>query len=902
MLAFAVRPRRALRGRRSLLRFLAPAHASRALLLAAALGLGTASGVAAQEPGLLTGRVTEEGGGPLVGARVGIVGTRLGATSGPDGSYRLRVDPGRHIVRTVFLGYGAHVDTVSVSAGATVELDVVLTRAPVALDQVVVLGSRSAERTVTESPVPVDVLGVAEIEATGLTETAAILQRLAPSFNFPRPSITDGTDHVRPSTLRGLGPDQVLVLVNGKRRHTSALVNINGSIGRGSSGVDLNAIPASAIERIEVLRDGAAAQYGSDAIAGVINIVLKSDAERSVGAEYGLTTEGDGRVLQGDANYGRDFARGGSFHVTAEVRDRNRTNRSRPDTRQQYFDGDPRNADPALNGRINHRYGDAGTTDALLFGQLLRPVGGVELYAFGGMGTRTGDAAGFFRRPLDDRTVRAIYPNGFLPRIQTDILDGSLAVGGRGRSAGWNWDVSGLYGGNSLDYSVVNSANVSLGADSPTSFEAGSLTAGQGTVNVDLARPFELGLPAPLSVAVGAEYRFESYHIEEGEEASWVDGGVPILDGPNAGNIAPAGAQVFPGFRPADARYSTRSNIAGYVDLETNLLERLLVGAAGRVENYTDFGGTATGKLSARLELVRGLAVRGAAATGFRAPSLAQSYFSSTATNFINGQPFEIRTFPAGSAEGAVLGAEPLRAEESLNLSAGMTFEPTGSFSLTADFYHVEIDDRIVLSGNFLGPEIRQLFIDRGFNNVAGGRYFTNAIDTRTEGVDVVLNYGVLLGAGSLRFTGGYNWNKSRVLSVDPTPPELSDLQNILFDRVERGRIEVGQPRDNILLALNYGRGGLGVNVATHRFGRVTNVGTSTANDQTFDAKWITDLDLSWRLLGAKLAIGATNIFDVYPDEQIPANNFNGILPYSSITPFGFNGAYYYTRLTFDMR
>ena len=876
-------------------------HAALAALVAFSVALAPLP-AAAQQSGLLAGRVTEVGGGPLVGARVGIVGSRLGATTGADGMYRLRVEPGRLVVRTVFLGYAAHTDTVDVPAGGDARLDVALRRAPVALDQVVVLGSRAAVRTVTESPVPVDVLGIAEIEATGLTETAAILQRLAPSFNFPRPSITDGTDHVRPSTLRGLGPDQVLVLVNGKRRHTSALVNINGSIGRGSSGVDLNAIPASAIERIEVLRDGAAAQYGSDAIAGVINIVLKSDAERSVGAEYGSTAEGDGRVLQGDVNFGHEFAAGGSLHLTAELRDRNPTNRSRPDTRQQYFDGDPRNADPSLNGRVNHRYGDASTTDGILFGQLLRSIGGVEAYAFGGLGLRQGEAAGFFRRPNDDRTVRAIYPNGFLPLIETDILDGSLAAGGRGEAAGWRWDLGGVYGGNSLDYSVANSANVSLGTDSPTSFDAGSLTAAQGTINLDVSRPFIVGLRTPLNVAAGVEYRFESYHIEEGEEASWVDGGVPILDGPNAGNIAPAGAQVFPGFRPADAGYDTRSNVAAYADLEVNLTERLLVGVAGRFENYTDFGSTATGKLSARVELVRGLAIRGAAATGFRAPSLAQSFFSSTATNFINGQPFEIRTFPAGSAEGAVLGAEPLKAEESLNLSAGVAFKPSGSFSLTADFYHIEIDDRIVLSGNFLGAEIRQLFIDRGFTNVAGGRYFTNAIDTRTEGVDVVLNYGVLLGAGTLRFTSGYNWNKSRVLSVDPTPPELSELQNILFDRVERGRIEVGQPRDNLLLALNYGRGAFGANIATHRFGRVTNVGTTAANDQTFGAKWITDLDLSWSLMGARLSLGASNIFDVYPDEQIPANNFSGILPYSSITPFGFNGAYYYTRLSYDIR
>lgn len=879
----------------------------RSLTVGALLVLGAALPAAAQETGTVTGRVVDATSGmALQGVSVFAVGTTIGALTRDDGTYRFTIGAGRHEIRARFLGYGIATATVDVAPGATAVRDFSLSRAVSGLSEVVVLGSRTgAERTVIDAPVPIDVLTSEDLRASGRTETNQIIQMLAPSFNFPRATISDGTDHVRPSTLRGLNPDQVLVLINGKRRHTSALVNVNGTVGRGSTGVDLNAIPTAAIERIEVLRDGAAAQYGSDAIAGVINIILKSDAASEFSSTLGQTAEGDGMVMQADVSYGLLRSENGYLNLTAEYRDREQTNRSAPDTRQQYFTGDPRNNDPALTNLINHRQGDGDARDMGGFLNFGRTLGsGLEVYAFSGLTFRRGEAAGFFRRALDDRTVRAIYPNGFLPLINTHIWDGSVAAGVRGEQSGWNWDLSGTYGRNTFDFTIKNSANVSLGAASPTTFDAGGLEFDQLTVNLDFVRPFEIGMYSPLSLALGAEARRDGYGINRGEPDSYRDGGVDILDGPNAGAQPQIGAQVFPGFKPSDEQDASRNAYAAYADVEVNLHPMFLVNVAARTEHYDDFGGTTNGKLAMRFEPLPRFALRGALSTGFRAPSLGQSFFSSTATNFIVvdgvSTPFDIRTFPVGSEEARILGATDLEPEKSRNYSAGVAWQPVPRFSLTADYYHIEIDDRIVLSGNFIGQDIQELLEARGFSGVRGGRFFTNAIDTKTDGVDVIAQTAFDIGTlGYSRMTVGYNHNQSEVTRVSATPPQLGDRQETLFDRVERARIEEGQPRDNLHIALNHTAGPLGINLATARYGEVTSRGTAAdgSADQTFSPKWITDIGVSYRFAGRlTLMAGADNVFDVYPDRNIAPLSNAGIFVYNGISPFGFNGAYYYVR------
>jgi iron complex outermembrane recepter protein len=875
---------------------------------------------AAQNVGTVTGKVTQtESGAPIAGVTIRVVGGAQVATTRVDGSYRLQLAPGSHQVQAGMIGFAAVTHPVTVTAGQSATQDFSLPPSAVQLDEIVAVGTRRANRTVTESPVPVDVLPAVAMQNGGLIETSQILQRLAPSVNFPRTAIADGTDHLRPVTLRGLAPDQVLVLLNGKRRHNTALVHVNGTVGRGSTSVDLNAIPSNAIERIEVLRDGAAAQYGSDAIAGVVNIVLKSGERQEATTSFGRVQSNengrdftDGEFVNLNATYGVLFRQGAHLTLNAEYRDRNRTNRAYPDARTQYFPNDPRNSNAPI---ISSWQGDGDARDIGGFFNGGIPLGGgAELYAFGGATQREGLAAGFFRRANDVRTVRAIHPDGFLPEIGTDITDFSGAVGARGTKGGWRWDVSSVYGGNAFAFSVHNSNNVTLGTASPTDFEAGTLKFQQWTNNLDLSRELNVGLPRPVNVGLGVEFRLDRYQIEAGEPDSYRDGGVRILDGPFADSLGALGAQVFPGFRPSDEVNESRSNVAGYLDLETNLIDQLLINVAGRVENYNDFGSTADGKVAARFEPAKGFAIRGAAATGFRAPSLAQSFFSATSTNFIVvnnvNTPFDVRTFPVNTEAAKILGAAELKAEQSLNLSAGVSAD-VGGLVITADYYAINIDDRIVLSGNFTDPAVRQLLQSRGITGVGGGRFFTNAIDTETRGFDVVAHYGLLLGdAGQLRLTGGYNQNKSKVTRVSSTPPELAQFQSILFDRIERGRIEVGQPRNTISLTANYSLKNLSVNVHNQRFGEVSQLATDTLGvlDQTFEAKWVTDLDVSYQALQRlRIAAGASNLFDVYPQEWKDFSQgvsggltTNGIYRYAGGTsPWGMNGRTVYIKLSY---
>ncbi|MEJ7810717.1 MAG: TonB-dependent receptor [Gemmatimonadaceae bacterium] len=906
-----------------------------ATIVAAAMALP----LAAQSMGAVTGRVTDAATGePLANATVRLVGTTIGGFTRSDGSYRLPVGAGTYDVRANIIGYAMSRDSIVVTAGGTVTKDFALTRTGINLDEIAIVGSRAADRTVVQAPVPIDVLSAAEIQATGLTETSQIIQMLAPSFNFPRPSVTDGTDHIRPATLRGLGPDQVLVLVNGKRRHQTALVHVNGSVGRGSTSVDLNAIPASAIDRIEILRDGAAAQYGSDAIAGVMNIILKSEPGGSISSSFGQayskvfggdTRPGggkfrDGQVTQVAANVGGAIRGNGFVHLSGEFRDREGTNRARVDTTSTLCRlGSGASATtiagctlpPTSVNRFDERFnqswqGDSDTRDWSFFLNSALPLqSGVQLYGFGGLSLRDGTSAGFYRIPSDRRTVRAVTPNGFLPQINSDITDISGTVGAKGTLRGWGWDLSAIYGGNAFEFTIDNTVNVSLGTATPREFYAGALRSNQLATNLDIVRAFPSSPLGDLNVAIGAEFRRDGYKIERGDPTSYQVGTVTILDGPEAGRPAPPYSQVFPGFRPVDEVDTDRTNVAGYVDVEITPFERLLIAVAGRAEDYSDFGSTVDGKIAARFELFKGVALRAAAQDGFRAPSLPQSYFSAVSTNFVvvNGvnTPFDVRTFPVGSQGGQLLGAQPLRPEKSVNLSGGLTFSPIANLSLTADYYRVNIDDRIVLSGNFIHASVRSLLEANNILGVSGARYFTNAIDTRTKGLDVVLNYGLNLGgSGLVRFTGGYNRNKTKVLSVIPTPSQLSAVSSSLFDRGERARIEIGQPRNTVSLTGNYTVKGLGVNVHTQRFGQVTNRNSTNATgvlDQTFAAKWISDASVSYKLLNRlTLAVGANNIFDVYPDTNITANQTRGIYLFTGASPFGFNGRYIFARASYD--
>ena len=607
-------------------------------------------------------------------------------------------------------------------------------------DPIIVTGTRRTDRTVSESAVPIDVIGSDALLNQGATETNRLLNNLVPSFNFPQPSLTDGTDSLRPATLRGLAPDQVLVLVNGKRRHISSLLNLNGSVGRGSAGVDLNTIPALALERIEVLRDGAASQYGSDAIAGVINLQLRKGTGGRAQATFGkyiTTLEGvaqvatvapttgtgdnpaitftgedrtrrDGDTFTLATNIGLPIGESGYFNWTAEYRDRSPTNRSGPDTRRQYVGlGDPREV---TFDRYNHRFGDGESVDLNFFVNAGADLGAdFELYAFGSYGIRDANGTGFYRRSLDSRnrdfaasttTFVPFYPDGFLPQINSDIEDIAGVLGIRGSVSGWNLDLSVNYGTNRLDYTISNSFNTSLGGiASPVIFDAGGLRSGQTSVNFDAQRDIDLGI-GETSIAFGGEWRNENYRIIAGELASYQAGPFFFSNG------APPGAQVFPGFAPSTEVDATRNSYAGYVEIDADISDRFNVQLAGRYEDYSDFGSTLNGKAAARFEPVDGIAIRGAVSTGFRAPGLAQQFFSTTSTNNVGGQLIEIGTFPVGSPIAQALGSQPLEAEESVNLSGGVVFTLLPGLSLTADYYNIKINDRIVLTENLQGPDV----------------------------------------------------------------------------------------------------------------------------------------------------------------------------------------------------
>ncbi len=860
---------------------------------------GAAGAAPAQQEVTITGTVTTAADGlSLPGAEVSIPALGLSTTTDTAGKYTLTVPAGARAsavdLRVTFAGLVTQTARVSLT-GASVTRDFSMT---VGFHEEITVGSR-APGVEAQLAVPVDIITSAELRATGLSETAQIIQAVAPSFNFPRPTITDGTDTVRPATLRGLGPDQVLVLINGKRRHTSSLVHVNGSIGRGSTGVDLNAIPPSAIERVEILRDGAAAQYGSDAIAGVINVVLKGGpADRNVAYKVGGTSEGDGELNEVSGTYGFDLF-GGGVNVSAEYRDRNRTNRAGPDPR-------PQGTDPGVEPppQPNHRWGDGDTNDTMVFANGEFPLNAAKnrsLYLFGGVSRRLGNSAGFYRLAGDARNWKTIYPQGFLPQIEPDVVDASLTGGVRGAARGWAYDASLEWGHNSFDFHVTNSLNASLGPAVPpnqTEFYAGSFVFDQWVGNLDFTRPVSVGPVRRANVAFGAEWRREAYQILAGEEHSYVDGGFANQLG---GRAAP-GAQVFPGFRPSNEVDESRDSVAGYIDLEGDLADWLRVGVAGRAERYSDFGNTANGKLTVRLEPVSRVVVRGAVSTGFRAPSLQQSWFSAVSTNFLNVGgtllPFEVGTFPVESPVAAALGARPLEPETSVNISGGFVLEPVDGMEISVDAYRIEIDDRIVFSGNFTGGRISALLAPFG---ATGARFFTNAIDTRTKGLDGEFAYRVSLDErNSLRLTAGFNRNDTDIVRLLPTPPQLAGFENVLFDRIERRRIECGQPHTNVILGAGWSGRPVSASMRSQRYGEFCSFSATEALDQNFSPKWLTDFDMTVRLGDTSVQVGIQNAFDVYPDLNIPPNSFNGIQRYPSHSPFGMNGRFLYVRVGYS--
>lgn len=791
------------------------------------------------------------------------------------------------------------------------------------LETVVTVGTRVANRSALDTAAPVDVVSAEAIQNIGVGELNQALSVNLPALNFPRPALADGTDSVRPAALRGLAPDQTLVLLNGKRRHQASLVNVNGTIGRGSSAVDLNTIPNLAVGNVEVLRDGASALYGSDAIAGVVNVRLREASEGgAISTSYGWReTEYTVPVIQptapGVPDPGRSVTRersdghiftvagwkgfalgdSGFLTVTGEYKDQNHTERSGYDHRQQYPAG---NADKeAIINRFNAWTGEPELEQVTLFANAGYDLAnGAELYGWASFQDRETISAGFIRVAQDARNVIEIYPNGFLPKINPTTTDYSALGGVRFDWAGWDADASIGYGSNKMEFQIIDTLNRSLGPASKTSFDAGGFQHTQLVGNLSFVKGFAVdGLASDLNVAWGVEARRESYEIFAGEPDSYRNGGVLLNGNPTA-----SGSQVFPGFRPENELEEDRTAVGVYLDLEANVTDAFLVSAAVRGESYSDFGETVTGKLAARYDLNENFAVRGSVQNGFRAPSLQQQYFTTTSTNFINGVPFDITTFTVDDPIARALGAQDLDAETSVNYAIGAVFR-AGAFNLTVDGYRIEVTDRIVLSENLTAANVQAYLQAQGFIGAGGGRFFLNGVDTETTGVDVIANYAFPeTSFGRFNATLGANFNKTEVTKV-PAVPQLSALNPapVLFARVNVLTYEEGAPKDKFTGQLNWDHGPFGATLRAVRYGEVLVPQTNPALDYTLDPKTLIDLEARYTWNDkVTVAVGADNLLDEYPDAAPLGLNTTGNTPFSTYSPFGYSGRFVYAKATLN--
>jgi len=956
---------------------------------------------ASAQTGTIKGIIKDATGDPLTGASVtveGMQGKRTGSTTDAAGRYTLVLAPGTYTIVVTYVGQTPQRQQMTVTAGNATQQDFTISGAS-DLDGIVVVGSRSRNnRSKLSTPVPVDVIRTKDVKAFAQMDVSQMLTYTAPSFQSARQTISDGTDHIDPAGLRGLGPDQTLVLLNGKRLHTSALVFINGTVGRGSVGTDLNTIPSSAIERIEVLRDGAAAQYGSDAIAGVINVVLKKNyngfnISGTLGQNFtnmpykGGIKYKDGLNQQVDFSGGFAKSNGTYLNISGQFLRRFATNRSGDDNiplaylgNAGAFPGNPypttsvsdvdyrrylmdADADIAGQRKYNRQNVVVGNSYSQNLSAFLnagtRLSDKVDFYLTAGLSHRDGRASGFSRNPnsVNQQPVLAdgsrYYYDGFLPVIAPTINDYNILAGFNIKAGKWDMDISNILGQNSLRYDIKNTGNASLPATDnvQTEFYAGKLSFLQNTTNLDFSRRFNYSSGNSLNVAFGGEYRAEKFQITAGEKNSFdnaqrlarVDSIAPYpgqtkyTSFPTPIGTA-SGAQVFPGFKPADAVNATRSVYAAYVDLEFTLGKLLLDGAV-RYEDYAEKGfsyDNLGGKLSARYELSSRFSLRGSVSNGFRAPSLHQRYFQNTSTQFVGGQPQSSLT--ANNYNPIVrdaFGIKELKPEKSTNYTLGFVGKLAPGLTFTVDGYIISIKDRVVLSTAFsrANPLVNKIMTDNNVDStISSLQFWTNAVNTETKGIDFVLTDKFRLGSGNATISLAANFNKNSVVGglhtnsvidnpknnpsvTDPNANPANDLALTLFDRQQRGRIETGQPRDKINFTFDYSFKRWDFLVRAVRFGDVQylhNIDPALVNkntgaffndiglgtDQVFKAKITTDLVITYGFRnGITISGGANNIFDVYPDRVFvdPRNNLQTVhdnpIAGANKAPGGYNSA-----------
>ncbi|MFA7439646.1 MAG: TonB-dependent receptor [Sphingomonadaceae bacterium] len=749
---------------------------------------------------------------------------------------------------------------------------------------IIVTGSRNISRTDANTMAPVDVISADAVQRNVSDDLSDVLARLTPSFNVQRLPANDGLAFVRPARLRNLSPDHTLVLVNGRRFHRSALLST-------AQAADLAQIPNFSIKRIEVLRDGAAAQYGSDAIAGVVNIIMDDSAGFSGFGQFSEYYEGDGAQYQTGIRAGVKFGDGGFFNATAEYSDANATSRTRqrpdaiafqeanphldvPNPVQRWGQPDVNSlraafntAAPLADAATAYAFGTFSWGDGLTDFNWRNPVGTGNVYA---------PSAAF-----PDWDVHSLYPTGFTPRFGSSWSDHQLVGGFRGDpSDSFRYDVSVSHGQNRIKYTIGESINASMGPASPTHFYLGALEQREFNINADFVYRADIGLAEPLNIAFGAERRLETYSVEAGDPASY-------KVGPGAATGLAANSNGFPGYSSDQAGKWDQESYAGYLDIEAQPLPGWTVGGALRYEDYSAFGDTLNYKLSSRVELAEGLALRGTWSTGFRAPSPAQTYTSRTSQGL---DTESLRIFTSGRLAltdplAIALGAETLKPEKSKSLAAGLSFR-TGGLTATVDVYQIKVRDRFSTSPSFQVPA--EFENPMGYTRV---NYFTNDYDTRTRGIDVVLGWGQQVGPGTLNMSLAYNYNQTKA-----TGGRIAD-QSADQKRIFEG----SRPKHNATGTIGYGIGDLTLTAHGRYYGKWTdNSGNATGEIfQDFGSMMLFDLAVDYQVTdNIKLRVGAENIFDKYPDEA--TNQAVRGLIYSRNAPYDTDGGQYYVRVGFE--
>lgn len=776
------------------------------------------------------------------------------------------------------------------------------------IDEVAITGSRNKKRTVVNTPVPIDIIDIKQVsQSTGQIEVNQLLQFSAPSFNSNKQSGSDGADAVDPATLRGLGPDQTLLLLNGKRYHQSSLINLFGTKGRGNTGYDMNTIPIGAIKRVEVLRDGASAQYGSDAIAGVINVILNDRDKGFEGnAFYGMNLfkspgnndvvsdrKVDGNTFDFSGNLGTKIgSKGGFGNFTVEFMNK------------EYA---IRNANPDLYTSPRQRFGDAKAQNIYFFGNIELPLSdGLKFYSRQGFSHRNTKAYAWTRTPDADGNIPEVYPTGFNPVENTSITDFTFDNGLKFKVAGWDVDFYNAFGNNRFTYQIDNTINATLGVKSPTSFNAGGHSLLQNTTGFNAVKQFKV--LEGLNVAFGSEFRYEKFDIIKGEEASYamydINGNVVTKDTPQnllvtnplSGNVRPGGSQGFPGYSIDTGK--SRNNFAAYVDTELDVTKNWMISVAGRFENYNDFGSTLNGKFATRYAFTPQFAFRGSVSTGFRAPSLAQKYYSQQFTNFQEKKLVTIQLASNDSNIASSLGIPQLKQETSVNGSAGFTFN-TGKFTATVDGYYIQVKNRIVLTGYFAQADLPEKVQEEN-PYIDQVQFFSNAIDTRTKGVDLILSYSENIGSGKLTATLAGNYNDMEITKVN-TSEQLAGKEDIYLSEREKAFILASAPKTKVNLNLNYKISKFNANLQLVRFDKVTLIGYD-GTEQVYNPKVTTDLSFGYEFSkNLNLTLGSKNLFNRYPTLQtshVSDGNTEGGGIFDPVQ-MGFSGRQVFAKLNF---